>query len=375
MKRVMVVMGTRPEAIKLCPLVRELRRRSSFSVQVCATGQHRVMLDSAMEAFSIRPDFDLDAMRTGQSSATLAARILNRMDEVLVAEQPDLVLVQGDTTSAYAAGMAAFYRQIPLGHVEAGLRTYHMHSPFPEEFHRQALSLIADYHFAPTVTAKKQLLREGKSDASVFITGNTVVDALRYTLTECEPTAPWELPPSKRLVLFTAHRRESLGGEIRGMFRALRRLVEEYEDVIAICPLHHNPKVRAAAEEILRDCPRILRIEPPEIVSFHHLLSRTYLILTDSGGIQEEAAALGIPTVVMRYSTERSEGMRAGVLKLAGSGEEGIYTTARRLLERDSEEYAAMKRPSAVFGDGRASVRIADILERVGERQIQKKTV
>lgn len=365
MKRVMVVMGTRPEAIKLCPLVRELKKRDAFEVQICATGQHRAMLDSAMEAFSVKPDFDLDVMRTGQSSATLAARILIKLDEVLEAERPDAVLVQGDTTSAFAAGISAFYRRIKLGHVEAGLRTYHSHSPFPEEFHRQALGLTADFHFAPTVTAKKNLVREGKAESSVFITGNTVVDALRLTLLEREPTVVWDLPSDHRIILFTAHRRENLGAPIRGMFSALRRIVDSYDDVIAICPLHHNPEVRQAASEYLQGHPRIRMIEPPEIVSFHHLLSRAYLILTDSGGIQEEAVALGIPTVVMRYSTERSEGMRAGVLRLAGSGEEGIFETAARLLAPDSEEYALMKRPSAVFGDGRASVRIANILEAV----------
>ncbi len=366
MKRVMIVMGTRPEAIKLCPLVRVLRQREErFAVQVCSTGQHRDMLDSAMRAFGARADFDLDAMRTGQTSATLASRILKGFDEILEAEKPDLVLVQGDTTTAFAAGLCAFYRRIPLGHVEAGLRTYHMHSPFPEEFHRQALSLAADYHFAPTVTAKNNLIKEGKKENSIFITGNTVVDALRWTLTSCQPTMAWEIPKGKRLLLFTAHRRENLGKPIVGMLRALRRLVERYPDVEAICPLHHNPSVRAAAKAIIEGVPRIRCIEPPEMVSFHHLLSRAYLVMTDSGGIQEEAAALGIPTVVMRYSTERGEGIRAGVLRLAGSGERGIFEVADRLLKPDSEEYASMKKPSAVFGDGHASVRIADILERL----------
>lgn len=365
MKRVMVLLGTRPEAIKLCPVIRELKKRDTFSVQVCSTGQHREMLDSALAAFDVKADFDLDCMRTGQTSATLASRILKGFDEILEAESPELVLVQGDTTSAFAGGLCAFYRHIPVAHIEAGLRTYHMHSPFPEEFHRQSLSLLADYHFAPTVTAKQNLVREGKKENTVFITGNTVVDALRWTLTSRKPQVPWSFSQEKRLILFTAHRRESLGKPIVGMFRALRRLVEAYPDVEAICPLHHNPRVRASAKEILYGAPRIQCIEPPEMVSFHHLLSKAYLILTDSGGIQEEAAALGIPTVVMRYSTERIEGIRAGVLKLAGSGERGIFDTAFRLLKPDSEEYAAMKRPSAVFGDGHASVRIADALEKL----------
>ncbi len=364
MKRVLIVMGTRPEAIKLCPLVKEMKKRSEFEVLVCATGQHRAMLDSAMEAFSVRADFDLDVMRTGQSSATLASRVLKGIDEVLEAEKPDLVLVQGDTTSAYVAALAAFYRRIPVGHVEAGLRTYRMDAPFPEELHRRSIALLAKYHFAPTVTAKKNLLREGFAEDRIFVTGNTVVDALRTTLTECQPVKPWDLPADKRILLFTAHRRESLGEKLMGMFRALGRIVEAHEDVVAICPVHHNPAVRAAADQ-LSGMERIRMIEPPEIVSFHHLLTRCHLILTDSGGIQEEAAALGIPTVVMRYSTERSEGMRAGVLKLAGSGEEGIVEVVNRLLSPNSPEYASMKKPSSVYGDGKASLRIADFLSRV----------
>ena len=365
MKRIMIVMGTRPEAIKLCPLVRELRRRNKTEVLVTSTGQHRAMLDSVLDAFAIKPDFDMDVMRTGQCLSDVTARVLRRTDELLVAERPDLVLVQGDTTSAFAAALAAFHRGVPIAHVEAGLRTYHMHAPFPEEFHRQAIALMADYHFAPTVTAKRNLLREGKHEASIFITGNTVVDALRWTLTEMRPGAGWNVPADQRILIFTAHRRESLGEPIRGMLKALRRIVEDTPDVLAFFPVHHNPEVRRAAIEILKGVPRIRMIEPPEIVSFHHLLSKAYLVLTDSGGIQEEAAALGIPTVVMRYSSERTEGMRAGVLKLAGSGEEGIVALSKRLLAPNSEEYIAMRRPSAVYGDGKACARIADVLERL----------
>ena len=365
MKRIMLVMGTRPEAIKLCPLVRELKKRGKYEVLVCSTGQHRAMLDSAMEAFAVKPDFDMDVMRTGQHLSDVTARILKRTDELLVAERPDLVLVQGDTTTAFAAALAAFHRGVPVGHIEAGLRTYHMHSPFPEEFHRRAIALIADHHFAPTVTAKRNLLREGVAESAVSITGNTVIDALWITLTEKKPLAEWNLPTDKRILVFTAHRRENLGSPIRGMLKALRKIVEDTPDVLVFFPVHHNPEVRKAAIEILKGVPRIRMIEPPEIVSFHHLLAQAYLILTDSGGIQEEAAALGIPTVVMRYSSERTEGMRAGVLKLAGSGEAGIVELAERLLEPNSEEYIAMKKPSAVYGDGNASARIADILEKI----------
>lgn len=363
MKKIMVVMGTRPEAIKLCPLVRELKRRTSFETLVCSTGQHRAMLDSALSAFSVKPDFDMDVMRTGQTLSDVTARILRKNDELLMAERPDLVLVQGDTTTAFAGALSAFHRNVSVGHVEAGLRTYRMHDPFPEEFHRRAIAMVTDYHFTPTVAAKRNLLGEGYSGDRIFITGNTVVDALRITLTEKRPLSEWTLPPDKRILLFTAHRRESFGPPIRGMLRALRRIVEDTPDLLAFFPVHHNPEVRRAAIEILKGVPRIRMIEPPEIVSFHHLLSKAYLILTDSGGIQEEASALGIPTIVMRYSSERTEGMRAGVLKLAGSGEEGIVTLAKRLLEPDSEEYASMHKPSAIYGDGNASVRIADILE------------
>ncbi len=365
MKHIMVVMGTRPEAIKLCPLVRELKSRTQFTVSVCSTGQHREMLDSALEAFSVKPDFDMDIMRTGQTLSDVTARILRRMEEILLAERPDLVLVQGDTTTAFAAALAAFHQGIPIAHVEAGLRTYRMQAPFPEEFHRQAISLIADYHFAPTVTAKNHLVQEGRDASRVFITGNTVVDALRTTLTERRPLVEWNIPENRRALIFTAHRRENFGAPLYGMLKALRSIVESTPDVIAFFPVHHNPEVRRAAIEILKGVPRVRMIEPPEIVSFHHLLSRAYLIMTDSGGIQEEAVALGIPTVVMRYSSERTDGMRAGVLKLAGSGENGIRELCLRLLRPDSEEYAAMRRPSAVYGDGNASMRIANVLEKV----------
>ena len=365
MQRIMVMVGTRPEAIKLCPLIRELKRRGRFEVQVCSTGQHRVMLDSALEAFAVKPDFDFDVMRTGQTLSDVQARIMRRTDEILRAERPAMVLVQGDTTTAFATSLSAFYNRIPVGHVEAGLRTYHMDSPFPEEFHRTAISLCASYHFAPTVTAKKNLVKEGVRESSVFITGNTVVDALRYTLTECQARYPFCVPKGARLLVFTAHRRESFGKPIRGILRALKTMVDTYPDVIAICPLHHNPEVRRAASEILKDHPRIHLVEPPEIVAFHHLLAGAYMIVTDSGGIQEEAVALGIPTLVTRFSTERSEGLRTGVLRLAGSSEEGIADLGVRLLAPDSEEYLSMKKPSKIYGDGNASVRIANVLERV----------
>lgn len=364
MERIMIIMGTRPEAIKLCPLVLELKKRKKQEVLVCSTGQHRSMLDSVLRAFAVKPDFDLDVMRTGQTLSGVTARILRGLDEILSAERPDLVVVQGDTTTAFAGALAAFHKHIPIAHVEAGLRTYHMDSPFPEELHRQAIGLMADWHFAPTETARDHLLREGKNKKHVFVTGNTVVDALRFTLGNDFNRPSWNLPTDYRLVLFTTHRRENMGEPMKGLFRALGRLVDTFPDVMAVCPLHHNPQVRAAAE-VVRDHERIRIIEPPDIISFHQLLARSYLVVTDSGGIQEEAVALGIPTIVTRYSTERGEGVKAGVLRLAGCNEDGIVTLGKELLKPNSKEYQKMKIPASVYGEGDASVRITDILERI----------
>ena len=324
MERIMVIMGTRPEAIKLCPLVLELKKRKRFEVLICSTGQHRSMLDSVLRAFEVKPDFDLDVMRTGQTLSSVTARILKGLDEIFLAERPNLVIVQGDTTTAFAGAIAAFQKKIPVAHVEAGLRTYHLDSPYPEEFHRQTIGLIAKWHFAPTKVAQENLLREGKSKKSIFVTGNTVVDALHYTLGNDFHRPSWNIPTDYRLVLFTAHRRESMGSQMHEMFSALGRLVDEFSDVMAVCPLHHNPQVRSAAE-VIRGHERIRIIEPPDILSFHQLLARTYLVITDSGGIQEEAVALGIPTLVTRYATERTEGIDAGVLRLVGCSEEGSF--------------------------------------------------
>lgn len=365
MKRVMVVMGTRPEAVKLCPVILELKRRSTLQSLICSTGQHRSMLDSTLEAFSVKADVDLDVMRVGQSVSAVTGRILTSIDELLAKEKPDMVVVQGDTATAFGAAVCAFHRRIPIGHVEAGLRTYHMHAPFPEEFHRETISMIADYHFAPTQVAKNHLIREGKPEKRVFLTGNTVVDALRFSLNRERSEEEWKFPSQTRIIIFTAHRREHFGAPLDGMFRALRRIVEMHPDVVAICPLHPSPEVRRAARANLVGCERIHMIEPPETVSFHRLLAKSYLVLTDSGGIQEETTALGIPTVVMRYSTERTEGIRAGCLRLVGSGEAGIVRTTCRLLAPNSEEYEAMKKPSYVFGDGKAAIRIVNILERI----------
>ena len=360
MKRIFIAMGTRPEAVKLCPVINELRKSGSFDVTVCNSGQHREMMKGTPEAFGVRPDLNLGVLREGQTLSTLFSDTLSALDRVLRETEPELVMVQGDTTTACAAALAAFYRGIPVAHVEAGLRTYHLHSPFPEELHRESISMIAAYHFAPTPTAKRNLLREGKPESNVFLTGNTVVDALHFTLAQ-KIADEWSFPPHVRPILFTAHRRENLGKPMEEMFRSLRKIVEMHPDVVAICPLHRNPKVRFAAEAI-KDCDRIRIIDPPDVVHFHHLLARCFLVMTDSGGIQEETTALGIPTVVMRFSTERAEGIRAGCLRLAGSREGGIVDAVNRLLEPDSELYAAMHKPSAVFGDGKASARIVRIL-------------
>ena len=364
MKKITVVMGTRPEAIKLCPLVRELRGRAGFFVSVLSSGQHGELLRETMHDFEMGADFELDTMRAGQSAATLFSKILLGTDRILRREKPDLVIVQGDTATALAAAQAAFYNGIEGGHVEAGLRTYHMRSPFPEEMHRRAIALMSDYHFAPTPTAAKHLIGEGIEEGRVYVTGNTVVDALRYTLTR-EPARMPTVPKGCRLLLFTAHRREHWGRTMEGMLRALRRIVEAHPDVVAVCPLHPNPAVRRVASKMLSGHGRILCIEPPSVVAFHRLLSESYLVLTDSGGIQEEATALGIPTVVMRYSTERTEGVLSGNLRLSGSGEEGIIEATELLLRPDSELYRSMRRPSAVFGDGGACKRIADILQKI----------
>ena len=365
MKRIMIVMGTRPEAIKLCPLVLEMRKRGDCTVEVVSSGQHGEILEEAMHAFDVLPSYAFSALRRGQSSAALAARMLTKLDELFSRQRPDAVVVQGDTSTAYVGALAAFYQKIPVAHVEAGLRTYHMHSPFPEELHRRAIALMADYHFAPTVTASKNLLREGVDEKRIVVTGNTVVDALRYTLAKsCEVSLP-VIPSGSRLLVFTAHRREHFGKTLDGMFSALRRILEAYPDVVAVCPLHPNPSVRRVAAESLAGCARAVCIEPPNVVAFHRLLSRADLILTDSGGIQEEATALGIPTVVMRYSTERTEGILSGNLRLSGSSEDGIFETASLLLRPGSVLYESMKGRSSVFGDGNASSRIADVLKKL----------
>ena len=363
MKRVLVVFGTRPEAIKMCPLVLEMRRRDDLEGIVCITGQHREMLNQVLNVFGVEPDYNLDIMSQGQTLYDITSKVLNGMKKVLEESQPDIVLVHGDTTTSFAAALAAFYQQIPVGHVEAGLRTYDLKSPYPEEYNRQAVGIIADYHFAPTETAKGNLVHEGKKSSSIYVTGNTVIDALQMTVDANYKHPELDWVGSSRLILVTAHRRENLGEPMHRMFKAIRRIVEEVDDVKVLYPIHCNPIVREIAETELADCDRIRLIEPLEVLDFHNFMEKAYLILTDSGGIQEEAPAMGKPVLVMRNTTERPEGLKAGTLKLVGTDEEKIYQETRRLLV-DSEEYLKMSRAINPYGDGTASVRICDVIEK-----------
>ncbi|MCB5950764.1 UDP-N-acetylglucosamine 2-epimerase (non-hydrolyzing) [Enterococcus sp. BWT-B8] len=363
MKKVLLVFGTRPEAIKMCPLVNELKSRKKLDIKVCVTGQHREMLDQVLHVFNVKPDYDLAVMKENQTLFDVTSNILLSIKEVLEKERPDVVLVHGDTTTTFVTGLACFYLQIPVGHVEAGLRTYNIFSPFPEEFNRQATGLISKFHFAPTETAKEHLLNEGKKAEHIYVTGNTGIDALETTVTSSYKHEELDWIGEDRLILITAHRRENLGGPLERMFKAIRRIIDEHHNVKAIYPIHLNPKVRETANRYLGREERIRLIEPLEVVDFHNFLARSYLILTDSGGIQEEAPSLGKPVLVLRDTTERPEGIAAGTLKLVGTDEETIYANFKRLLE-DPAEYEKMSQASNPYGDGHASQRIADILEK-----------
>ena len=358
----MLVFGTRPEAIKMCPLVNELKPRKTLETIVCVTGQHRQMLDQVLNAFGVVPDYDLSIMKEKQSLFDITTGILNQIKDVLETVRPDVVLVHGDTSTTFVTALACFYLQIPVGHVEAGLRTYNIYSPYPEEFNRQAVGIISAFNFAPTERARQNLLEEGKKPESVYVTGNTAIDALKTTVREEYTHPELEWAGGSRLILITAHRRENLGEPMKNMFRAIRRCMDEFPDLKAIYPIHMNPVVRQTAEEILGGEERIRIIEPLEVVDFHNFLARSYLVLTDSGGIQEEAPSLGKPVLVMRDTTERPEGISAGTLKLVGTDEKTIYDNFRRLLE-DEAEYSRMSTASNPYGDGLACVRIADILE------------
>ena len=361
MKKIMLVFGTRPEAIKMCPLVKELKKRDGIQTVVCVTGQHRSMLQQVLDAFHVEPDYDLHIMKDRQTLFDITTRVLEGMKEVLEKEKPDVVLVHGDTSTTFATALSCYYLQIPVGHVEAGLRTYDPFSPYPEEFNRQATGIVTRYHFAPTPLSRDNLLREGKNPDHVFVTGNTVIDALKTTVREdyTHPELDWAA--GSRLILLTAHRRENLGEPMHHMFRAIRRVIEEHPDVKVLYPIHMNPVVRDAAAAELSGCDRIRLIEPLEVLDCHNLMARSHLILTDSGGIQEEAPSLGKPVLVMRDVTERPEGIDAGTLKLVGTEEETIYREFTRLLD-DKAAYDAMAHAENPYGDGHACERIADIL-------------
>lgn len=368
-KTILLTFGTRPEAIKMCPLIKELQTRLSLRTVVCVTGQHRTMLDQVLKTFDIVPDYDLSVMRDKQNLFDITTRVLNGMKAVLEEVNPDVVLVHGDTSTTFAAALASFYLQIPVGHVEAGLRTYNTYSPYPEEFNREAVGAIASYHFAPTKASKENLIREGKKESSIFVTGNTAIDALKTTVKENYTHPELEWSRGSRLILITAHRRENLGEPMRHMFRAIRRVLDEHEDVKAIYPVHLNPAVRQAAEDIFGESSpggreeRLHLIEPLDVLDFHNFMKASYLILTDSGGIQEEAPSMGKPVLVMRDTTERPEGIVAGTLKLTGTDEETIYRMFTELLDH-KEIYDLMSHASNPYGDGMASARIADILEQ-----------
>jgi len=363
MKKVMLVFGTRPEAIKMCPLVLELRQRTNLNTIVCVSGQHREMLDSVLNAFSVTPEYNLSIMDSNQTLFDITNKVMTGLRDVLDSEKPDVVLVHGDTTTSYAAALCAFYLGIPVGHVEAGLRTYNIRSPFPEEFNRQAVDILADLAFAPTETTRDNLIREGKNPQNVYVTGNTAIDALKTTVRAdySHPELIWA--NDSRLIMLTAHRRENLGTPMRRIFRAISRVVDETADLKVIYPVHLNPVVRAAAESEIGDHPRIRLIKPLDVLDFHNFLARAYLILTDSGGIQEEAPSLGKPVLVLRDTTERPEGVKAGTLKLIGTDENAVYEGFSQLVN-DKKLYESMSKASNPYGDGFASKRIANILEK-----------
>lgn len=361
MKKIMVVFGTRPEAIKMCPLVRELKSRKEFETCVCVTGQHKELLEQVLKAFDVRPDYNLMIMKNNQTLFDITINILEKIKTILIESKPDMVLVHGDTTTTFVTALACFYLQIPVGHVEAGLRTYNIWSPYPEEFNRQAVGNLSCLNFAPTIAAKENLIKEGKDASKIYVTGNTAIDALKTSINDEYSHEELEWAKNSRLILITAHRRENLGEPMKNMFKAIKRVITENQDVKVIYPIHMNPNVRSVAQEILGNEERIHIIDPLDVVDFHNFQSRSYLILTDSGGIQEEAPSLGVPVLVMRDTTERPEGIEAGTLKLVGTKEENIYIEFTKLLT-DKELYKKMSKAANPYGDGFACKRIADIL-------------
>lgn len=367
--KVMSVFGTRPEAIKMAPLIKELESRSEIESIVCVTAQHREMLDQVLETFNIKPQYDLNIMKSGQTLGDITTRALNGLESVIKECKPDIVLVHGDTTTTFAGALAAFYNQVAIGHVEAGLRTNNKYSPFPEEMNRQMVDCMTDMYFAPTKLSKENLLKENIEEDKIYVTGNTAIDAMSTTIKEnyTHKELEW-IKDNERMILLTAHRRENLGEPMRHIFKAIKRIVDEFEDVKVIYPIHLNPKVREVANEIFDRCDRVKLIEPLEVFDFHNFINKSYLILSDSGGIQEEAPSLGKPVLVLRDTTERPEGITAGTLKLVGTDEETIYNETKKLLEND-DEYKKMSKASNPYGDGLASKRIVDaIIEKFLDR-------
>ena len=361
--KVMTIFGTRPEAIKMAPLVKELESRKEIESIVCVTAQHRQMLDQVLEIFEITPDYDLDIMRQGQTLADITTRALNGLEKVIKDVNPDIVLVHGDTTTTFAGALAAFYNQVVVGHVEAGLRTYDKYSPYPEEMNRQMVSCISDMNFAPTELSANNLRKEERKEETIYITGNTVIDAMSITIRKDYHHEMFDWIADDRLILMTAHRRENLGNPMRSIFKAIKRIVDEFDDVKVVYPVHLNPRVQEVAKEILGDSDRVRLINPLEVVDMHNFMNKSYIILTDSGGIQEEAPSLGKPVLVLRDTTERPEGISAGTLMLVGTDEEVIYRQTKMLLT-DASEYQKMSQASNPYGDGLASKMIVDAIVR-----------
>jgi UDP-N-acetylglucosamine 2-epimerase (non-hydrolysing) len=359
--KILIAFGTRPEAIKMAPVILELKKRKFINTVICVTGQHKEMLDQVLSTFKIIPDYDLSIMKEGQTLFDITDAVLLRTKPILEKEKPDLVLVHGDTSTTFSVALACYYLRIPVGHVEAGLRTYDIYSPFPEEFNRQAVSVIAKYNFAPTELAKENLIQEKKDPSGIFVTGNTAIDALKYTVRPDFDSEDLAWAKDSRLLLLTAHRRENIGEPMHNIFKAIRRIVDAFDDVKVIYPIHKNPIVRAIAEEEFSGNAKIRLIEPLDVVDFHNYMAHSYFILTDSGGVQEEAPSLGKPVLVLRDVTERPEGISAGTLRIVGTSEDGVFRATKELLENQNE-YEKMSKAKNPYGDGFAAVRIADIL-------------
>lgn len=364
MKKVMAVFGTRPEAIKMAPIIKEIEKRKNLECIVCVSGQHREMLDQVLEVFKIKPQYDLNIMKHEQTITDITVGVLTNIEDVIKKENPDIILVHGDTTTAFSSALAAFYNKVLVGHIEAGLRTYNKYSPYPEEINRQMISVLSDYHFAPTQESADNLKKEGKNEQSIFITGNTVIDSMKYTVDNNYTNEIFDWVGKDKMILLTAHRRENLGKPMHNIFTAIKRIVDNYEDVKVVYPIHLNPKIRKIADEVIGNSDKIKIIEPLDVKDFHNFINKSYIILTDSGGIQEEAPSLGKPVLVLRDTTERPEGLKAGTLKLVGTDTEKIYKETSKLLT-NLDAYKKMSEAINPYGDGKASERIVDIIERI----------